>query len=226
MRLIILTYALCHWMLQLRAQEQLSYGFLPAITTNVDVKDNWKLVFKLESRLFHSRIDQSTDLSSYSTYTLTDFSGFVQRKMAVNHSLAAGYQVRSELNTPLIHRFVLQYTNIGKAGTFRTSHRVRLDETLENKQWTARMRYRYSLELPFNGERVDDKEFYSILNGEAIVIHQDGQVTAETRLAPLIGFKMNAMNKLEIGPDIRLSGLFSDSERLNNWFTLTWFFSF
>lgn len=208
------------------SQQRTIVGFLPAITSSIDFKKEWKLIFKAESRLLRIERDQLLDESEFMPYNLTDVSGFLQRKIAIHHSLAAGYQVRGELNEPPAHRFIAQYNYSSQLGTFRSGHRVRLDGTLVNSEWTKRLRYRYSVEVPFDGERVDNKEFYALLNAECLIIRSLGATDLELRFVPIVGYKINDIHKMELGPDLRLADLLSSSSRLSNWITATWFFSF
>ena len=110
------------------AQSAYQIGTLPAININKDLKKDWSVNFKWESRQSNVKSDPSSDVDY--EYILSDFSLLVSNKVGLNSSIACGYLIRI-IEDQIIHRSIQQVTIIKKYNSFRLAHRFSSDQTFD-----------------------------------------------------------------------------------------------
>ncbi len=205
------------------SQQTYQVGLLPSVNFNYKLKNDWSLNSKLESRqLLQRGLWNDSVLENYS-YVLTDLSLLAAKKVGLNGKLAGGYLVRLE-NGEVIHRIIQQYTAVQRKSGYRLAHRFLADQTISSiERPIFRLRYRFTAEIPLNGESVDVKEFYLKFNNEYVNSVQTGQYDLEIRLIPLLGYGINDRHKIELGLDYRVNSLFDNQTRQSFWTTLNWF---
>ena len=204
------------------AQTQIRAGFLPSINYNQKIDKIWEVNFKFESRhfLFDNTSDQGSDFKY--TYSLSDVSALVGRKVGLNSKVVLGILIRIEPDA-IIHRTIQQFIFQSKIANFRVAHRIATDQTFSSNESTEfRLRYRLSAEIPLSGLKLDVKEFYFKFNTEALNSIQD-QYDLELRLVPNIGYAINEQHKIELGLDNRFGSLLSTQKRFTSWITINWF---
>ncbi len=156
-------------------------------------------------------------------YDLSDFIFIASKKVGLNNSLAGGYLFRLR-GTTVIHRTIQQFTIVSNYNAFRLAHRISTDQTFEPREPTTfRLRYRLTAELPLNGESVDPGEWYAKISNEYLNSLQDKSYDLEIRLIPLLGYQFTDNNKLEFGPDYRISSFLESSPRSVYWLSVNWF---
>lgn len=202
-------------------------GNISQIGINKSLPNNWKLNFSSEIRqIFFDGVLGETFKQNYK-YKRTEFSVLGAKKIAVNQNLSAGYLIRFQ-DTTIIHRFLQQYTIVNKFNHFKLAHRFSLNQTKkENIDWEHTLRYRISLEKPFNGQSVDAKEFYAKFSNEYLLYIQNYDVSDfEIRALAAVGYSLNETHKIETGLDYRISNLPNANKSHEFWLLLGWFVSF
>ena len=208
-------------------QDVVRSGFLPGVNISVPLTNVWKMNFRAESTLFVNDFNTIENESTYASFRNIEFSTFATRKVLSQHAAALGYGIRIDQEGNLRHRIAQQFTFIDHLKRFRTAHRLRSDQLLQEDRFAFLFRYRYGIEIPFNGEKVDPGEMYLLSSSELLwTFTSEKQNAGEIRLNSVIGFQLNERSKLETGFDFRLDGLNSDLNRLSIWLSLNYFFAF
>ncbi len=210
----------------LTAQSSYQFGWLPTLNFNKKLDSKWQWNFKIQSRQsFKTGIFNGPGESEYE-YVLTDLAVIAARKIGLGSSLGAGYLIRFR-DDRIMHRLAQQFAFVQKYPGFRLGHRIASDQSFESgEDVSLRFRYRLSLELPFNGQSVDVKEFYLKLNNEYLNGFQGEEYDLEIRIVPVIGYKFSDSNKLETGLDYRLSSFLDEGSKQRFWIGMSWYLVF
>lgn len=216
----------CFLTTNLWAQSSYQLGLLPALNINQKLDKNWRLNYKVESRISGVEGQFSESPKAGAQYLLTDLSALASRKVGLNNTLAAGYLIRLEKGG-VSHRAIQQYTLVTSYNAFRLAQRISTDQTFSNEEAAEfRLRYRLSFDVPLNGQEVDDREFYLKINNEYLNSLQGGTYGLEVRLVPSLGYAFSDNNKIELGVDYRLSDFLNGPSENTFWLPLTWYLGF
>lgn len=192
----------------LYAQNQV--GLLPQINTDVRLGNDWKINAKLEGRqLFFQNPFPAG--KSETKFERADLELVANKTLSPSTTVGGGYMLRRS-DGKFIHRIIQQFTITQKLYSFRLSHRIRTDQTLEKDEAIQlRLRYRLSWEKPLSGLKVDPKEFYLKINNEYLGMLQDGKGDLEIRGLANLGYSISDSNKIESGVDYRIERLIQKS---------------
>ncbi len=205
------------------AQHNYRLGVLPAVNLSVDLGKGWKLNAKAESRQSFVTGQSGEGAEAGYDYVLTDLSVVPSRKIGLNNSVAAGYQVRFR-DGSVSHRLIQQFTLVRKYEAFRLAHRFAADQTLrKDSDPVYRLRYRLVAEIPMSGTSVDPGEFYLKLGNEYLFEWQKPEEALEIRVVPLLGYEISDRNKLEFGFDYRVATAFNSRSAGALWLSINWF---
>ena len=198
-------------------------GALPTINFRYALNNGWNLNLRTQGRLrFESGIKDGPIIDSGS-YLFTDAAFIVGKQVGVLNQVAIGYQWRIS-EDQLVHRTFQQFALISPPAQLRFAHRIMSDQFLGSAikpRW--RLRYRLTGIIALNGESIDLHEFYLRLNTEYISSVRSGQHRSEIRAVPLVGYVINTKNKLELGFDYRVNGIFASDKRYGYWLGMNWF---
>ncbi|MBW1295887.1 DUF2490 domain-containing protein [Aquimarina litoralis] len=221
---VIVTFFCCLLYHYNHAQVSFTTGLLPKIVISHKLSDRIKLIHSVESRQQLWELEPSEDFSY--DYLLTDFTNILSYKLSSDHVFNIGYLLRVEKDQ-LVHRSIFQYSIAQQLETIRIAHRFVTDQTFSSIESAEfRLRYRFTIEIPFNGYRVDPKEFYLKVNNEYLGSYQDNNSDLELRLIPLVGYEVNDKSKIEIGPDYRISQFLKSSTKNRLWFSINYYYAF
>lgn len=201
-------------------------GIMPGFNISKKLPPNYSLNFKAESRQSILRGAFGGGANWKYNYSLTDLSLAASRKIGLNNKLALGYllRIRDEL---LVHRISQQFTLVGVYTRLRLAHRFAADESFASGlRPEVRLRYRLTAEIPLDGYSVDREEFYFKFNNEYLNIFYRDEYALELRASPLFGYVFSDRNKLEFGPDYRISSVFDDVLVHSFWLKMNWYYSF
>jgi hypothetical protein len=197
--------------LALVAQESPRVGALPSANFNWQVRKDWSVNAKIESR--HSQNQPG----------LTDLSWIAAKNTGLNARLAGGYLIRFE-EGERVHRFIQQYAFVQRLRGFRLAHRWVSDQSLSTiEKPRIRFRYRLATELPLNGKSVDPGEFYLKLNHEYLNSLQARAYDLEIRWVPVLGYALAENLKIESGLDYRIDSFLKGSAEQVYWLTFNVF---
>lgn len=190
--------------LTINAQSDYSVELLPQFNLSKSIKKNHRLFFRTEPRfrLFDNN-------SATASYIRTDFFILYSLKISGDWQFAAGYTTRQS-NTSIGHRFTQQFSTITKLENLRLAHRFMSDQTLfRNRPLSIRLRYRVGLELPLQGEEVDEKEFYLRFANEYLLAYRKPNLDAEIRCFAGSGYVFSKTLRIEAGVDYRAENILS-----------------
>ncbi|MFP4844268.1 DUF2490 domain-containing protein [Winogradskyella sp. PE311] len=177
-----------------------------AIALNHEATSNYKMNFALRSRYYIHREPKF----SFETRQL-DFVHFSTLNLDYNHSISGGIQYRlrevidggsNEL------RLTQQFNYTKKSEAMRFGHRVRFEQRILEQLTIFRSRYRFALDIPLNGEKLDVGERYFVIsmetllsNGRLIKPELDHRTTAQ------LGWLISEKLKLQLGLEYRFESL-------------------
>jgi hypothetical protein len=207
----------------LPAQNLYRAGVLPALNLRKSLSKGFSVNFKAESRQGLLKGIYGEEQYWEYDYVLTDLSLAASKKIGLNSSIAAGYLIRLRENLT-VHRLMQQFTVVQRFRNFRAAHRFAADESFASGlSMELRLRYRFTAEIPFSGQAVDAREFYLKINNEYLNAFYEDEYGLEIRLSPLFGYVFTDNNKLEFGPDYRISSIFENASVSTFWLSISWY---
>jgi hypothetical protein len=212
--------------LPVAAQQTYLVGLLPSINLNHQLKNNWSVNYKVESRQIFSSGTFNAESRTGFDYRLIDNSLLAAKKFGLNSKISGGYLARLE-DGELTHRFIQQYSVVQRLSSFRLAHRVVTDQTFApNESPEYRLRYRLATEVPLNGQSADLQEFYLKLSNEYLGGLQSDVTSLEVRLIPMLGYIISTQHKIELGIDYRLNKPLSLGASHRFWTGVNWYIEF
>ncbi len=199
-------------------------GILPGVNISKKLPPKYSLNFKAESRQSFLRGTFGGSSEWKYNHALTDLSVAASRKVGLNNKIAAAYLLRIR-DDILVHRISQQFTLVGVYSRIRLAHRFAADESFASGlSMEFRLRYRLTAEVHLNGYTVDRGEFYFKFNNEYLNAFYKDEYSLEVRISPLLGYVFSDTNKLEFGPDYRISSVFDEILVNSFWLKINWYF--
>ncbi|WP_175402746.1 DUF2490 domain-containing protein [Mangrovivirga cuniculi] len=212
--------------LYLFSQSDYQFGTLPSINVNHKISGNWTLNVKWEGRQVYSQGEINTEFDDLPVYERNDIATLISYKTDLQQVIAVGYLIRFEMGE-IFHRSIQQYTFLESGYSSRRSHRISTDQTFSEVEDTEfRFRYRFTIEKPLSGIKVDSREFYLKFNNEYLNVLQGGEYDLEIRIVPLVGYKFTEDFKTEAGLDYRIESIINNTTSHNYWVSLGVYLSF
>jgi hypothetical protein len=147
-----------------------------------------------------------------------DFIHFSTLKLDYNHSLSFGvlYRFREAFddgNDEL--RLIQQFNYNTKTLGVRFGHRFRFEQRILDDLTILRSRYRFALDFPLNGEKLDIGESYLVTTMEAL-LSQSKSIKPEIdhRTTAQIGWLISEKLKLQVGLEYRFEAFNINTEEL------------
>ncbi|GGI56014.1 DUF2490 domain-containing protein [Winogradskyella haliclonae] len=173
---------------------------------NHKVSDSYKINFSARSRYYLYQ-DQSFDFENRQV----DIAHFSTLNLDYNHSLSLGIQYRfrssfdggdNEL------RLTQQFNYTKKNQALRFGHRIRFEQRIFDQLTVLRSRYRFALDVPLNGEKLDIGESYLVASMEAL-LSKNVKIKPELdhRTTAQIGWLINETSKIQLGLEYRFEAL-------------------
>jgi predicted lipase len=186
------------------------------IKHRVSKKYNMAFLFRSRYTLFK---DENFDYSQNQLH----FIHFSTYNFNYSHSVSLGLDYRNQdffgIATNEI-RITEQFNYIKQKLGVRYGHRFRAEQRLFESQPIYRQRYRFAVDFPVNGEKLDLGEAYLIFSTEALwSFSKNIKPFYEQRLTSQIGWQVLESLKLQIGLDYRLEAFNISS--IHNLFILT-----
>lgn len=184
-----------------------------ALSVNHKVSSTYRVNFSARTRYFLYRDSElnienrQIDLVHFSTYNL-DY----------NHSLSFGLQYRfregfdgGSNEVRLTQQF--NYTKQNLA--LRFGHRVRLEQRILDELTIIRSRYRFAVDFPLNGEKIDVGEAYLVTSMEMLLsLSHNIKPEFDHRTTGQLGWKIAEHLKLQAGLEYRFEALNLNTEHL------------
>jgi hypothetical protein len=199
--LIIIT--LCLTSINNAAQNIFSSLGESAVSINHNASKEYSINFAIRSRYFLYKNDgvqykqQQIDVYHFSTF-----------KLNYNHKLSFGFYYR---NRDLFEtgndelRFTEQFNYTKQKLGIRHGHRFRLEQRLIDAKTIFRQRYRFAVDFPLNGEKLDIGEAYLINSIEGLFsVSKTDKPETDIRVSLQIGWQINEGLKIQTGLEHRL----------------------
>lgn len=189
-----------------------------AFAINHKITSNYNVNFALRSRYFLFRNktiqyhQQQVDFYHFSTFNL-DYS----------HKLSFGlyYRNRDWYNSGSNElRITQQFNYIKQKHGVRYGHRLRAEQRILNTKTIFRQRYRFNVDCPLNGEKLDIGEAYLVSATESLFsLSKPDKPEIDIRVSTQIGWQITEDLKLQTGLEHRLEAFNLITQ--NNLFVLT-----
>ena len=173
---------------------------------NHGVSDTYKMNFALSSRDYLYTNDEfrfkvrQVQIGHFSTY-----------KLDLKNSISAGLMYRNrglfEDSSNEI-RVTQQYVYKTLMSTLRTGHRLRSEQRFFDHSTTFRFRYRFTIDIPLQGLKLDTGESFFVLSNEALwSLNKTAQPSVDFRISPEIGWQISDDFILALGLTYRLENI-------------------
>lgn len=193
-------------------QENFTAFWQPSAAVNYDVTPTYAHNFSIQNRNFIHR-NQNTEL----TVRHIDIAHFSKLDIKGNQSLALGilYRFREVFDGGANElRLTQQYNLQSKPHVIRFGHRFRSEQRIIKVNTIYRFRYRYSLDFPLQGEKLDVGEAYFVGNIEKLLSVSSSKPQYDARFTVHFGWKLTQKAKLQIGSEYRLEDYSQNLQQL------------
>ncbi len=199
---IVLAFLLIFGCIHANGQRDFQIGVDPSIYFDMNWPRSWSSSLELQMRqVFNEKGNGEIDPSF--KYSFAGSSLTLSKKVSPFEKFAFKYQIRFD-NKRQVHTFVQRYAISDTRRRLTYSHRIALDEILRpGDGMEIRFRYRFTMMLPFKGNRIDIKEFYFKAKNEYRISFVDYK-GVEVTVGPLMGYKWSKDLLLEAGFNYRI----------------------
>jgi hypothetical protein len=213
--------ALVFYLIGLNAFSQNSFKSLgeSSISLNHKISKEYSVNFAFRSRHFlytnqglHYK-QQQMDVYHFSTF-----------KLNFSHKLSFGVYYRNrdwfEASGSDELRFTEQFNYIKQRLGVRYGHRLRTEQRILDTKTIFRQRYRFAVDFPLNGEKLDIGETYLVNAAEGLLsLSEFGKPETDIRISAQIGWQIHENLKLQTGLEHLLEAF--NPVAKNNVFVLT-----
>lgn len=208
--LVICLFLCCH---EFYAQENFTSYFQPQVALNYKVSPFYTHNFSIENRNYVIE-DGTTQFQVRHLH----FAHFSNLKIKENQSIALGIQYRFRQafdNGSNEFRLTQQYNITNRPFTVRFGHRFRAEQRITESFTIHRFRYRFSLDFPLQGERLDIGEAYLVGNLETLLsLARLNDPEYDQRFTLNIGWLLNKEVKFQTGLEYRFEDFTKQTENL------------
>ncbi|NQZ75879.1 MAG: DUF2490 domain-containing protein [Ekhidna sp.] len=154
---------------------------------------NWKMNTSMGHRTVRTQIEESRSIQM----AFTEINQFVTRKVSPKLKLSMGYKYRNLNNEDAAeNRLTQQLAYTHQNSTVRLLSRFRAEQRFRT-DFAHRYRYRFSLDFPLSGERLDNREFYLISSNEVLVESTGSGHSLDNRLSIGTGYVISNYCKIQ-----------------------------
>lgn len=191
----------------IRGQENFTTFIEPRVAINYNLSKLYSHNWSFANR---STIYESSELE-FNALQL-DFGHFSNFRIGGNQNLSLGllfrYSELFELESINEFRITEQYNIVSRSNKVRYGHRVRVEQRITSLLTIHRFRYRFTLDMPLEGQNLDVGESYFIGNTETLLnAGKDLKPIYEQRFTANFGWLLSSKTKLQFGLEYRLLNL-------------------
>lgn len=206
---ILLLFLIVHKAL---AQENLTAYWQPSFAINYKVTKTYSHNFSIQNRNYIFD-DEAIRL----TIRQLDFAHFSSLQFLDDQNVALGilYRLRENFDGGSNElRLTQQYNITSKPFVMRYGQRLRVEQRITKTRVTYRFRYRFSLDFPLQGEKLDVGEPYLVGNAESLLSAASQSLPQyDFRLTLHLGWKLSGRSKFQLGVEYRAENF---SQNLQN----------
>lgn len=193
--------------LALMGQSDMHLKWEPKLAFSANINERWS--YNLQAGGLHfldnlSRQSEGQHTERVDARAFLSYSFFRKRKLSV------GYMYRKtqpfEENPGYEHRLSTLYSFQNYAQAWRLGHRIMAEQRWRSSSNQFRMRYRFSGDVPLQGQKLDVNEFYFLASNELVLAADSESYSLENRFTSLLGWQMSESIKLELGAEYRFRG--------------------
>lgn len=189
-------------MYTVRAQDNLTGYWQPQFAISYKVAQLYSHNFSVAQRSYW--FDDDTFKFKVRQLDIVHFSKFSIRD---NQDIALGIQYRfrtifEDKEDEL--RFTQQFNHTARPLVVRFGHRFRSEQRITQSQTVHRFRYRFALDFPLKGEKLNSGEPYFIGGFENLLsVSKNSTPQCDTRLTGQLGWRLAGGTKLQFGLEYR-----------------------
>lgn len=193
------------WLIPLIAvtQEKLNILGESAYAINHNISKKYSINLALRSRYF-----LYTNATLQYQQQQVDFYHFSTFNLDYNHKVSLGiyYRNRDSYNSGSNELRITQQFNYTKQFLgVRYGHRLRAEQRILETRTIFRQRYRFAVDFPLNGEKLDIGEAYFISTTESLLsLSKPAKPEVDLRVTAQIGWQITQNLKLQTGLEHRL----------------------
>ncbi len=195
--------------------QETEFLFQPEIRLNYNPENRWSFNFELTNR----NILGDTDESGFEAQHL-EFSHFTSYESGFYSKLSVGIRYRNrelfDSSNSDEFRLTQQYSYQPAYNDIRLGHRIRFEQRFYDDETVFRMRYRFGIDIPLRGLKLNNKEFYTAFTTETLYsLSKKSIPELDQRFTGSLGKKISDGFKLQLSLEYRLENYLND---LNNRF--------
>ena len=195
------------------AQENFTAYWQPSIALNYMVSETYSHNFSLQNRNYI--IDNEATQLNVRQLDLVHYSSL---KLQDNQSIALGilYRLRETFDGGANEfRLTQQYNITSKPFVIRYGHRIRAEQRISPVRVTHRFRYRFTIDFPLQGEKLDVGEPYLVSNLESLLsVVTEKKPQYDVRFTVHLGWKLSNRTKLQFGTEYRTEDFAQDLQHV------------
>ncbi len=202
----------------MKAQDDFSSLGESAIAINHKVSETYNVNFAFRSRyiLYADNAiqyqQQQVDIYHFSTFKLNFYH---KLSVGIYHRKRDWFETGSNET-----RITQQYSYTKQTLGIRYGHRLRAEQRILDHKTIFRQRYRFAVDFPLNGEKLDIGETYLVSSAEGLLsLSKPDKPETDIRLSAQIGWQATGSVKLQTGVEHRIEAF--NVMAKNNLFVLT-----
>lgn len=194
-------------------QDRFTTYLQPQIAVNYKVSSFYSHNFGLENRNYLIE-EGNTEFRVRHLH----FSHFSNLQLKGDQSIAIGIQYRfrdwfDDGSNEL--RLTQQFNVSSRPFVVRFGHRFRTEQRITKKPTIHRFRYRFSIDFPLQGERLDVGEAYLVGNLESLLsLAKNAKPEYDKRLTVHLGWLLSEEIKFQLGMEYRIENFSADFENV------------
>ncbi|APY08147.1 hypothetical protein BWZ20_07465 [Winogradskyella sp. J14-2] len=177
-----------------------------SFAVNADLSSIYKVNFAIRSRYY---LYQYEDFNFENRQL--DFVHFSTLNLDYNHSVSLGiqYRIRESIDGGSNElRLTQQFNYTKKQEAIRFGHRLRFEQRILEDLTILRSRYRFALDFPLNGEKLDIGEAYFVGSMEGLLSNSKNEKPEiDHRTTAHLGWLVSKPLKLQLGMEYRFEAL-------------------
>lgn len=208
---IAFTMLLCSF--SVFSQQDFTTFFEPSFAINHTVTDAYTVNFATKARNYVYRDDEfeftirQLELIHFSTYSFNS-----------NHSISAGimYRFRENFEDRSNElRLTQQYNYANRPNVIRFGHRLRSEQRITTEQTVHRFRYRFTIDFPLQGEKLDIGEPYLVVNTESLWSVASAELPQlDQRFTAQIGWQWTENMQFQTGLEYRFENFNATTQEI------------
>ncbi len=226
MRFVMVVVLVCSSLPTFGQRGELQAHWEISVPISYQLTNRWSMNTTLASRTgFYERRLEDTNVNLFVNFV--EATQFVTYKAEHNLTTTLGYRYRAvnpvEGERDYENRFIQQLGLVHFSTSFRLASRLRSEQRWRSESFSQRIRYRFSLDRPLSGEKLNIGELYGIFSNELVTeFNENSSNTLENRISVGLGNKWGQGSKIQLDVQLRSDDVLNQSS--NTVFVMTSFY--